>query len=256
MTLTEKTTHVDEALDRLITQYRNSDKLKSIISIYSEQVQEIEAMLFDLLTERWLSTAVGEQLDGLGAIVGEDRQGRSDADYRIAIQARILINKSEGTPEQLIEIASLLASGSSITLREYFPASFTIEIDDVLDTELYSGTHDGGSGSATLEDSTASWSVNSLIGKTIINTTDDSVGIITANTATTVTATLYGGTDNDWDTGDAYSIFELPRQLAIAVHDAKAAGVGLNVLFAVGSDTFQWDTDGLGWDDGHWGGAL
>ena len=256
MTLVEKTTHAEEARDRLITQFRNKPIIQALLDTYSAQVQEIEAVLFDLMTERWLATAQGAQLDGLGAIVGEDRQGRSDTDYRVAIQARILINRSEGTPEQLIEIASLLSQGSSITLTEYFPASFTVEIDDVLDTELYSGTHTGGSGSATLEDTSQSWSVNSLVGKTVINTTDDSIGIITANTATTVTAALYGGTDNDWDAGDAYSIFDLPRQLAIAVNDAKAAGVGINLLFRLDTDVFTWDTAGQGWDQGRWGGAL
>jgi hypothetical protein len=38
------------------------------------------------------------------------------------------------------------------------------------------------------------------------NLTDGSKGRVTANTATTVTVTLSGGTDNDWDTGDTYLI--------------------------------------------------
>ncbi|GAI67072.1 unnamed protein product, partial [marine sediment metagenome] len=41
---------------------------------------------------------------------------------------------------------------------------------------------------------------------TIKNLTDGSSGAITDNTATGVTATLVGGTDNDWDTDDAYII--------------------------------------------------
>lgn len=68
------------------------------------------------------------------------------------------------------------------------------------------GTHNGGSGSSTLSDSTASWTTNELIGMTVKNTTDGSEGVITANTATTITATLAGGTDNDWDASDAYAI--------------------------------------------------
>jgi len=68
------------------------------------------------------------------------------------------------------------------------------------------GTHDGGNDAATLTDSSESWPTNSLVGAIIVNSTDGSSGTITANTGTTITATLAGGTDNDWDTGDAFYI--------------------------------------------------
>jgi len=66
------------------------------------------------------------------------------------------------------------------------------------------GTHDGGNDAATLTDSGESWPTNSLVGAIIVNSTDGSSGTITANTGNTITATLAGGTDNDWDTGDAF----------------------------------------------------
>lgn len=68
------------------------------------------------------------------------------------------------------------------------------------------GTHDGASNAAVLSDSAASWGINALVGKVVQNVTDGSYAVITANTATTVTGTLAGGTDDDWDSGDAYSI--------------------------------------------------
>jgi hypothetical protein len=72
------------------------------------------------------------------------------------------------------------------------------------------GTHDGGNNEATvMTDSTASWTVDALIGRTIKNVTDVSTGTITDNDATTVTvAALSGGTDDDWDTNDKYEIYE------------------------------------------------
>jgi len=77
-------------------------------------------------------------------------------------------------------------------------------------TPLFSGTHTGGNNAATLTDSTKTWTVNEFVisgwSRWIYNTTDGSKGQCTANTATTFTATLSGGTDNDWDTGDAYFI--------------------------------------------------
>lgn len=68
------------------------------------------------------------------------------------------------------------------------------------------GTHTGAADASVLTDSTASWTTDQWIGYTIKNTTDGSYGQITANTSTTITATLYGGTENDWDNGDSYLI--------------------------------------------------
>lgn len=67
--------------------------------------------------------------------------------------------------------------------------------------------HTGSNNAAALTDSTKNFATSELIGNYIHNLTDGSYGIITANTATTITATLAGGTDNDWDTGDTYLIF-------------------------------------------------
>ena len=68
------------------------------------------------------------------------------------------------------------------------------------------GTHNGSANAATLSDSTAAWTTDCFKGWTLQNTTDGSSGVITANTATTITATLSGGSDNDWDVSDAYNI--------------------------------------------------
>lgn len=70
--------------------------------------------------------------------------------------------------------------------------------------------HDGGDASAVFDSSTfTEFGLSELIGKWITNDTDDSLGPITANTAAgVVTATLAGGTDNDFDDDDVCSIWE------------------------------------------------
>lgn len=68
------------------------------------------------------------------------------------------------------------------------------------------GTHTGAADQAVLTDAGATWTINALVGRTIYNTTDNSSGTIISNTADTITATLSGGTDDDWDNGDAYSV--------------------------------------------------
>lgn len=70
----------------------------------------------------------------------------------------------------------------------------------------FTGTHTGASNASVLTDSSATFEIDELAGLSISNDTDGSTGSITSNTATTVTATLSGGTDDDWDAGDAYTI--------------------------------------------------
>ena len=76
------------------------------------------------------------------------------------------------------------------------------------DMEYYThGTHTGGMNVAILTDAAADF-VNDGVqnGDIVYNVTDGSQGTITNVTATTITATLVGGAENDWDTGDEYNV--------------------------------------------------
>lgn len=132
MTLSEKTNHVSEAIDNLIAKFKDLPNFQAVITAFVNQVQELEVALNDLITERTLDTAIGEQLDGIGEILGEDRQGRSDVDYRTALRARILLNVGSGTPEEIIEMISFLTDDKDNELTEYFPAAFTIFVEGAL----------------------------------------------------------------------------------------------------------------------------
>lgn len=68
------------------------------------------------------------------------------------------------------------------------------------------GSHIGASGSSVLSDASKSWGENGLVGIYVYNLTDGSKGQITANTSTTVSAILSGGTRNSWNNGDQYKI--------------------------------------------------
>ncbi len=69
------------------------------------------------------------------------------------------------------------------------------------------GTHDGADNQTVLSDADATFrKISSIVGWSLFNLTDGSSGTITVHTPTQITATLSGGTDNDWDTGDQYHI--------------------------------------------------
>lgn len=100
MTLTKKTTHVEEALANLIGQYRDSTVLRSFIDIFVRQIQDLENAAFEV-HDLWLDNATGVNLDNIGSIVNEARKGRDDDTYRDAIRTRVYINIGNGTPEEI-----------------------------------------------------------------------------------------------------------------------------------------------------------
>ena len=87
------------------------------------------------------------------------------------------------------------------------------------------GTHDGPSGNADLVDSGAAWTVNQFIDDLVSNITDGSSATVSSNTATDVVGALSGGTEDDWDAADQYSI---------AVNKFEIAGLNAS-YFSVGS---------------------
>jgi cellobiose-specific phosphotransferase system component IIC len=117
---------VQEAIDRLVQQYKTGNT-EALIGAVATPAQDLEDALIQVYTQRWIATAVGAQLDVLGAIVGQDRGGFDDTTYRLFIQTRIQVNKSSGCPEELYAIfAPLLPAGVTQSLIYYAPAAFVL----------------------------------------------------------------------------------------------------------------------------------
>lgn len=87
---------------------------------------------------------------------------------------------------------------------------------------LLSRVHDGAGNAGALSDSQASFinaGVRANVGMILYNLTDGSSGPVTAVTLNTITATLAGGVENDWDAGDVYRIVTIDAQeIARAQH--------------------------------------
>lgn len=98
----------------------------------------------------------------------------------------------------------------AITIEAQYNALATAGIKIHVRASPYSqviGQHTGANGAVMLTDDNAHFGgVDELVGLVIHNVDDDSIGVITANTLTTITAALGGGTDNLWDTDDYYFI--------------------------------------------------
>lgn len=109
----------------------------------------------------------------------------------------------------------------------------------------WSGRHTGANDAGTLTDSGQAWTTDELVGLQIFNQTDGSSGIITANTATTVSTTLAGSTagNNDFDTSDVYEINNSQVVITSGVTVATSLGLELSDV-NVGGTGFKADVGG------------
>ena len=126
-------TDPERRLSRFIERWSNLPNLDALTRIYLRQIQDVEDVLFEIMLERDLDNAVGVQLTILGNIVGQPRTTLDDNRFRTAIRARIAINLSDSTAEDIIGIANLiLVDGESYFLRDEPPAQLRVTVLDPL----------------------------------------------------------------------------------------------------------------------------
>lgn len=119
-------------------QFITSDE-SNIIKLLAALVQPaqlLEYAFHQLLTERTIDTAEGAQLTAIGDIVGQNRDGRSDEDFRRYCRARIKAHRSNGTIEEILAVTRLVLNDDDATLlldnQGY--AAYVIKFpDDVMD---------------------------------------------------------------------------------------------------------------------------
>ncbi len=115
--------HIELALSRLAGQFDGSENLKKLLTESVRPLQSIEQDFNDLKVNRWIESAVGQQLDNLGNIVGELRQGRDDETYRRVLLFRVFVNVSEGTPQVLLAALKFLTDPTDMQYIEVYPAT-------------------------------------------------------------------------------------------------------------------------------------
>jgi hypothetical protein len=108
-----ETDHVAEALERLPQQFKTDTSVVSLLTALVRPCQSLETALQDMLVDRAVDTAVGAQLDIIGRLVGQARNGLDDDVYRLHIKARIKTSRSHGTVADLLTIAKLVI-GSTV----------------------------------------------------------------------------------------------------------------------------------------------
>lgn len=143
--------HAPLAIARLAQYLKDKPNAQALLNAINAQSQAVENALQQVLTERALPVAVGDQLDQIGTLVGLARAGASDNEYRSFLYGWIKSNKSSGTAPQLLEIFQLIIAATPtyaadvasflypvpvLTLIDEPPASFVILINTATDATL------------------------------------------------------------------------------------------------------------------------
>lgn len=125
--------HRTDGLNKLLAQFKGMPRMEALLGAFMDQIQKIEDVLFALYTERWIDTALGDNLDVIGRVVGEPRQGISDDDYRAFLRARVRVNRSTGLLAELIQIVRLIQNdGLDVRATEVYPAALILEAEEVV----------------------------------------------------------------------------------------------------------------------------
>lgn len=171
MALTFGRDHGAIAWNNWLAEFVGKPALEALIRALFPPINTLDGALEQLTTLRWLDTASGAQLDGIGTIVGQPRTisqaiylaffgfvsqpaGRAfgvapmrrenqpfaaavtldDSNYRVLIRLKIALNNGHGTTEEIIAACLAIFDAEKVIVENTGNASLTISIGRVLDT--------------------------------------------------------------------------------------------------------------------------
>lgn len=119
----------DRGVDRLLVAW-DKPRIRALVASLGTGVQEQEELAWDILVSTGLDEASGDALDQWGEVVGEQRGPLSDNDYRQFILARMLVNRSSGTVDELLEILDVATQPNvSVAHLDNLPAGFYLTVE-------------------------------------------------------------------------------------------------------------------------------
>lgn len=128
------TNHASSALLKLIAVFWGKPRIGSLLVGAAEEIQAAEDAVFDVIELRDLDVADDERLRILGRIVGQRRLSTfTTEDFRTAIRARILANKSSGSRPSLVALLQLMLQGGAYESRTIAAGERQVKLIDVVD---------------------------------------------------------------------------------------------------------------------------
>lgn len=119
---------VQAAIDRLRAQFRDKEQIVYLLTTLAWPAATLETVNQQLINLRTVDNATGAQLDRLGRIVGQARDGNNDGTYRRYIRARIAANRSTGIAEDIITISRLVLNDPALRVHLLPQQVATLEV--------------------------------------------------------------------------------------------------------------------------------
>jgi hypothetical protein len=141
MTVTYRSDIADRALRRIpglfkstldTTSYVLKPEYEKFLRVFLEELQEVYDAFYDILGAFSIDDAIGAQLDLLGIILNERRQGLDDDDYRQILKLKTYLISSDGTISDVIDAVADLTGGTLVRFTEPFPAAVNITTNGLL----------------------------------------------------------------------------------------------------------------------------
>lgn len=123
MLATQITTHVQDALNRLLQQYKGQPQLADFITSLVTQIQNLEDAIFSLDAGRQVFNAIGEQLDNLGTLVDFPRNALPDDQYLLFILGKIGENFSDTTADKVSQVYAVLLNSGLVQEQDLYPGA-------------------------------------------------------------------------------------------------------------------------------------
>ncbi len=170
MALTFDRDHGAIAWGNWLAEFVGKPRLEAFVRSLFQPINTLDGALKQLLFDRWLDTASGAQLDGIGTIVGQPRTisqaiylaffgfvsqpaGRAfgvapmrrenqpfadavsldDDNYRVLLRLKIALNNGHGTTEEIIAACMAIFDTDTVIVENTGDASMTVSIGRVLD---------------------------------------------------------------------------------------------------------------------------
>ena len=111
--------HVYQGLSRLLEQYKDRFRIKSVLTSFISRYQGLEDLLTNIDNNVRIQTAIGGVLDRIGASFNVSRNDLSDDLYRRKIYIALLVNKSKGNAFGIINAIKLLYNPQNVNLVEH-----------------------------------------------------------------------------------------------------------------------------------------
>jgi hypothetical protein len=127
MLVTEITTHVPDALDRLLQQYKRP-LMEGLITVFAQQAQKLENALYPLGTLCQIANAYGAQLDGLGQLLDLPRNGLDDQTYILFLYGKIAEDFSDTTIRAITNVINYVFQAQVVIMQEIYPAGISVQV--------------------------------------------------------------------------------------------------------------------------------